>query len=73
MFIACDYPNLASSEGATYSYSYVAPSELAMNIIIKAINIGLLRSRSNLLITIDFNLHSPHLYEGVQIKVDCYQ
>jgi hypothetical protein len=48
VFIAGDYPNLANSEGATYSYPYVAPSEFAMNIIIQAINIGLLRSQSEI-------------------------
>jgi hypothetical protein len=52
MFIVFDYPNLASSGGATYSHLYVAPPELAMNIIAKAINIRLLRSRPE---TVDNN------------------
>jgi hypothetical protein len=52
MFIVFDYPNLASSGGATYRHLYVAPPELAMNIITEAINIRLLRSRSE---TVDNN------------------
>jgi hypothetical protein len=44
IFIALDHPNLASSGGATYGHSEVAPLELAIKIIIKAINIELLRS-----------------------------
>jgi hypothetical protein len=52
IFIARDHPNLASSGGAAYRHSYVAPSELGMNIVIKAINIRLLWSRSE---TVDYN------------------
>jgi hypothetical protein len=52
MFIALDLPNLASSGGATYVHSYVAPPELAIIIVIKAINIRLLRSQAE---TIDNN------------------
>src|SRR5262245_5721603 len=33
-----------------------------MNIVVNAINIGLLRSRPELSVTINFNLHSPHLF-----------
>jgi hypothetical protein len=51
MFIVFDYSNLASG-GATYKWLYVAPPELAMNIVTKAINIRLLRSRSE---TVDNN------------------
>jgi hypothetical protein len=46
IFIAFDHPNLASSGGAAYRHSYVAPPELGTNIIIEAIKIRLLRSRS---------------------------
>jgi hypothetical protein len=52
MFIALDLPNLSSSGGATYGHSYVAPPELEINIVIKAINIRLLQSQSK---TIDNN------------------
>jgi hypothetical protein len=44
IFITLDHPNLASSRGATSRHVYVAPPELAIIIIIKAINIELLRS-----------------------------
>jgi hypothetical protein len=52
MFIAFEYPNLSSSGGATYQHSDVVPPELETNIVIRAINIRLLRSRSE---TIDNN------------------
>jgi hypothetical protein len=52
MFIAFEYPNLASSGGAAYQHLDVAPPELETNIVIRAINIRLLRSRSE---TIDNN------------------
>jgi len=53
MFIVFDHPTLASSGGATYECLSVAPPELAINIVIKAINIKLLRCRSG---TVDNNL-----------------
>jgi hypothetical protein len=52
MFIAFEYPNLASSGGAADQHLDVAPPELETNIVIRAINIRLLRSRSE---TIDNN------------------
>jgi hypothetical protein len=52
MFIAFEYSNLVSSREATDKHLDVAPPELATNIVIEAINIGLLRSRSE---TIDSN------------------
>jgi hypothetical protein len=51
MSIVHDPNHDPSSARATYEWLYVAP-ELAMNIITKAINIRLLRSRSE---TIDNN------------------
>jgi hypothetical protein len=46
MSIAFDRPYLSSSAGATSGCTDVAPSELEIEIIIKAINIGLLWSQS---------------------------
>ncbi len=53
MFIVFDHANLASSGGAISECLYVAPPpELVTNLVIKAINIRLLGSRSE---TIGYN------------------
>jgi hypothetical protein len=52
MFIAFEYPTLSSSGGATYQHLDVAPPELERVGYSNAINIRLLRSRSE---TIDNN------------------
>jgi hypothetical protein len=46
-----------SSGGAAQRHSYVTPMELEANIVIKAINIGFLRSRSEA-VDNNFNTHN---------------
>jgi len=62
MFIVIDHPTLASSGGATNECIYVAPPELAINIVVKVINIRLLRSRSE---SIDNNHGEDVMHSGL--------
>jgi len=63
MYIAFDHPSLASSGGAIYRHSYVAP-ELARCGRTSSINIPRLwRSGPITLISMTFYLHTLHLIE----------